>query len=191
MWLCIIYKALVCKAHCQRQIRILYNRKASWCSSNVVVCGYINVFFAFINSRCCDLHGCCICNCSFVRAADFRPLRRVRYIVRMAAHQANPRPVVRRYGCQLNLASRILLRCRLACECYRTLLDRQLARYRRDRVVRRHVFRSVHDLVSIRDRVVPICSIRYVRCASCSFCHQLITCKQLSGCYGHCAVRER
>ena len=113
----------------QLQRAVFLNRQPSRRRRDLVVLRYVRVFAL-------DYYRCVRGDCSVI-SADFRTLRRVLYVVRMATYQAGPRPVIRRYVRQLDLTSRILLRCRLACECYRTLRDRQLSAVgRRVRIVR-------------------------------------------------------
>ncbi|MPM86186.1 hypothetical protein SDC9_133271 [bioreactor metagenome] len=69
--------------------------------------------------------------------------------------------------------------------------DRQCARDRRDRVVRRHVFRAVHDLVAIRDPVVAVRGIRHIGHAAGRRRHQGVAREQFACRDRHACVLVR
>ena len=57
-------------------------------------------------------------------------------------------------------------------------IDRQRAGGGRDHIVRRHVFRAVHDLPAFRDRVVPFRRVGNVRRAACRGSNERIAAEQ-------------
>ena len=79
----------------------------------------------------------------------------------------------------------------LARQRHAALGDRQRAGDCRDRVVRRHVLRAVHDLVARRDRVVPRRRFGHVRHAARRSRRQRVAREQAAARYRDRAVRQR
>ena len=67
-------------------------------------------------------------------------------------------------------------------------IDCQLTIFSCDRVVFGHVFRAVHDLVAVRDRVVTIRSVSHVSHAAGRCRYQFITSQQSTACYGNFCI---
>ena len=113
-----------------------------------------------------------------------------RYVVRVSAHQAYAFRRRRHFNrVDRNRASGVFLRLALASERYRPRSDRQSAGYRRDGVVRRHVFFAVHDLVALSDRVGS--RITYIRHTAGRYRHQGVPCRQAAAGYGYLSVLMR
>ena len=67
-------------------------------------------------------------------------------------------------------------------------VNRQSTGFRRDHVVRRHVFRAVHDSVAWRDRVVARRRLGHVRHSTRGLRHKHVTVHQGSARHRHCGV---